>query len=258
MSAVRVEERGPVLLITLDRPHVLNAVDGAMTHELGAAIDSLERNPAIRVGVVTGSGRAFCTGLDMAAVAAGASIEATRHPLGGFAGITARDITKPLVAAVNGHAVGGGLEIALACDLIVAAEGARLGLPEVAHGVFAAGGGVLRLARAVPERIAREMLLTGRLLEAAEAHAWGLVAAVVEPSRVVDEAMRLALEIARHAPLAVQATRRVLALAPAGDPLDARTAALVDAEASRVFASADAIEGITAFVERRPPRFVGA
>lgn len=253
MSAVRVDEQGPVLVMTLDRPEVMNAVDGALTRDLGAVLERLEDDARLRVGVITGAGPAFCAGLDMKAVAAGAPIAATRHPEHGFAGITARPIGKPLVAALNGAAVGGGLEIALACDLIIAAEGARLGLPEVRHGVFAAGGGVARLARQLPERVASELLLAGRLMSAAEAREWGLVNAVVPEADVLGEALRTAREIAANAPLAVRATKRVLA-AVRTDP---HAAAISDEEAGPVFASEDAAEGIAAFAERRRPRFTG-
>ncbi len=241
-----------MLVITLDRPEVLNAVDAALTCELGEAIERLDGETALRAGVITGAGEAFCAGLDMKAVAAGAPIAATRHPDRGFAGITARTAGKPLIAAVNGAAVGGGLEIALACDLIIVAEEAKLGLPEVRHGVFAAGGGVARLARQLPERIARELLLTGRLVTAAEARTWGLVNAVVPAADVVGEALRIAQTIAENAPLAVQATKRVLAASPPspGDPI-------ADTEAERVFASEDAAEGIAAFAANRRPRFTG-
>lgn len=257
MSTVALEEHGQVLLITLDRPEVLNAVDGAMTRELSAAIDLLERMPHLRVAIITGAGRAFSSGLDMRAVAAGASIEATRHETGGFAGLTARRVTKPLIAAVNGVAVGGGLEIALACDLIVAAENARLGLPEVRHGLFAAGGGVLRLAQQLPERVARELVLTGRLFTSTEALAWGLVNRVVSVDDTVAEALRLATEIAQAAPLAVRATRNLLQEVGRIEATDAHSIAVADAEAALVFASADAVEGLAAFAAKRPPVFTG-
>lgn len=257
MSAVRVEERGPILLMTLDRPDVLNAVDATMAAELGEALDHLERTPDIRVGVLTGAGRAFCAGLDMKAVAAGASIEETRHPSWGFAGMTNRPLNKPVVAALNGAAVGGGLEIALTCDVIIAADEARLGLPEVTHGVFAAGGGVLRLTQHLPRKVALHLLLTGHLITASEAQSWGLVNAVVPRADLLAEALRVAGEIADSAPLAVQATKRLLAMAGTMGPTDARAIEISDAEAARVFMSDDAAEGITAFAEGRQPRFRG-
>lgn len=142
-AKVIVEELGPVLLMTLNRPEVLNAVDGELSDQLGRALTRLEESSELRVGVITGSGRAFCAGLDMKAVANGAAIEATRHPVRGFAGIAERQLMKPLIAAVNGDAVGGGFEIVLACDLAITVASARFALPEVRHGLIAAGGAAL-------------------------------------------------------------------------------------------------------------------
>jgi enoyl-CoA hydratase/carnithine racemase len=246
-----------VLLITLDRPEVRNAVDARMTVELGEAIGLLESTTHLRAGVITGAGDAFCAGLDMKGVAAGADIEATRHPLWGFAGMTSRDVGKPLVAALNGAAVGGGLEIALACDVIIAASSARLGLPEVRHGVFAAGGGVLRLAQQLPRKVAVELLLTGRLMPADEARNWGLVNAIVPEGDLLDEALRVAQRIAENAPLAIRATKRLLAGAGELSPSAPVAIAITDDAAAEVFASLDAIEGIAAFAEGRRPQFTG-
>lgn len=253
---VLLEARGPVLLITLNRPNVLNAVDGALTDQLGAALTRLEESPELRVGVITGAGRAFCAGLDMKAVAKGASIEATRHPAWGFAGIVAREFEKPIIAAVNGDAVGGGFEIVLACDLAVAASTARFGLPEVRHGLFAAGGGVYRASQQLPAKIASDVLLTGRTFPAEEAARWGMVNAVVPPERVLDDALQFAERVAMNAPLAIRATKR-LARAVSGTVFTAGRAALSDEEAATVFASHDAQEGITAFAENREPLFTG-
>jgi crotonobetainyl-CoA hydratase len=252
-----VERRGSVLLITLDRPEVLNAVDAAMTLELGDALDLMERSPDIRVAVLTGEGRAFCAGLDMKAVAAGASMARTRHPQHGFAGMTARTLRTPIIAALNGDAIGGGLEIALACDLIVAADDARLGLPEVRHGVFAAGGGVARLAQRLPRTIAVRLLLTGEFMTAATAHGWGLVNAVVPRTDVLSEALMLAEAIAANAPQGIRATKAVLDAADARDAAAADPDRVAELEAIEVFASRDAAEGIAAFAEGRRPRFLG-
>ncbi|MFJ6078003.1 enoyl-CoA hydratase-related protein [Pseudarthrobacter sp. NPDC092419] len=252
-----VEARGQILLVTLNRPDVLNAVNGAMTDQLSTALTRLETSPELRIGVITGSGRAFCAGLDMKAVARGASIEATRHPTWGFAGIATRKITKPLIAAVNGDAVGGGLEIVLACDLALAASTVRFGLPEVRRGLFAAGGGVHRASQQLPKKIASDLLLTGRLFTAEEAACWGMVNSVVSPGDVLPEAIRLAQLVAANAPLAVQATKRLIRAATPGSFTDAPTIALTDIEAATVFASKDASEGMAAFVEGRPPVFTG-
>lgn len=256
-SEVLVEARGPILLVTLNRPHVLNAVDDALTKQLGAALTRLETSPELRVGVITGSGRAFCSGLDMKAVARGSSIEATRHPEWGFAGMVARKLDKPIIAAVNGDAVGGGLEIVLACDLAVSASTARYSLPEVRHGLFAAGGGVHRLSQQLPTKIASDMLLSGRTFAAEEAGRWGIVNAVVPPACVLDNALRLAELIARNAPLAVRATKRLARAATAPSFTDPRVVALTDDEAAIVFASNDALEGMIAFAEGRKPVFTG-
>lgn len=256
-SAVLVEERGPVLIVTLNRPHVLNAVDRALTDQLGAALTRLDTSPELRIGVITGSGRAFCSGLDMKAVARGGPVEATRHPTWGFAGIATRKMEKPLIAAVNGDAVGGGFEIVLACDLAVAASTARFGLPEVRRGLFAAGGGVHRASQQLPKKIASNMLLTGRLFTAEEAANWGMVNKVVPPSDVLPEAIRLAQLVAENAPLAVQATKRLIRAATPTSFTDEPTIALTDDEAAKVFASNDALEGMNAFVEGRKPLYTG-
>lgn len=255
MSAVQLTEHGGVLVMTLDRPEVLNAVDGAMTRALVAAIDRLERSSDLRVGLLTGAGRAFCAGLDMKAVAAGMSIAETRHPEWGFAGLTSRVVRKPLVGALNGDAVGGGLEIALACDLIVAAEHARIGLPEVRRGVFAAGGGVYRLAGQLPARVAKDLLFTGRLMPAREAATWGLINVVRPADEVFGVALRMAQTIASNVPLAVEATKN---LADSGlAATDPRAIELQEEAAGRVLGSADAREGMLAFVEHRSPSFLG-
>lgn len=257
LGEVLVEARGHVLLITLNRPQVLNAVNGALTEQLGAALTRLETCPEFRVGVLTGSGRAFCAGLDMKAVAAGASIEATRHPAWGFAGIAGRTMDKPLIAAVNGDAVGGGFEMVLACDLAVASSSARLGLPEVRRGLFAAGGGVHRASQQLPLKIASDLLLTGRLFTAGEAARWGLLNTVVSPADVLPTAMQMAELVAANAPLAVRATKR-LARAAAGVAFtDTQAVALTDKEAAMVFMSHDAQEGLNAFAEGRRPVYKG-
>ncbi len=246
-----------MLLITLNRPERLNAVDAALTQELGSALEILEQSADLRVGVLTGAGKAFCAGLDMKAVAAGEPVESTRDARWGFAGMTSRVLSKPLIAAVNGDAIGGGLEIALACDVIVAAEGARIGLPEVAHGLFAAGGGVHRLAQQLPEKVALEMLLTGRLVGINEAASWGLVHSVVSVSEVVADALALAERIAGNAPLAVRTTKRLTALSRGHTATDAHVIALTNAAAAEVFASKDVERGLSAFRDGRRPEFVG-
>ncbi|KGJ73454.1 hypothetical protein GY21_11110 [Cryobacterium roopkundense] len=258
MNAVITERRGSVLIVTLNRPQVLNAVNPEVARELGEALQRLDETPELRVGIITGAGRAFCAGLDMKAVVAGESISATRHPEWGFAGLTSRTVTKPLIAAVNGDAVGGGLEIALACDVILASNMARFGLPEVSRGLLAAGGGVYRLAQQLPEKVAMELLLTGRLADASEMHGRGLVHAVVAPGDVLPAALAMAERIASNAPLAVQATKRLARSARVLEPTHANAVALADEEAATIFETVDAREGIAAFVEGRPPVFWGS
>lgn len=255
-AKVIVEELGPVLLMTLNRPEVLNAVDGELSDQLGRALTRLEESSKLRAGVITGSGRAFCAGLDMKAVANGAAIEATRHPEWGFAGIAARQLSKPLIAAVNGDAVGGGFEIVLACDLAITVPSARFALPEVKHGLIAAGGGIFRVSQQLPGKIASELLLTGRIFQASEAARWGLVNGVV-PEAVVEEALRMAGLIAANGPLAVQATKRIHQAAIEASAAEIRGRGSQDREASKVFASRDAREGITAFVRGSQATFTG-
>ena len=257
MTAILTERRGSVLIVTLNRPQVLNAVNPDLARALGEALQYLDDTDDLRVGILTGAGRAFCSGLDMKAIAAGESIAATRHPDWGFAGLTSRTMTKPLIAAVNGDAVGGGFEIALACDVILSSSVARFGLPEVSRGLFAAGGGVYRLAQQLPEKAAMEMLLTGRLADASEMHKRGLVHAVVPPDDVLSAALAMAEQIAGNGPLAVQATKRLARSARLLVPTHATAVALADEEAAIIFESADAREGLAAFVEGRPPIFRG-
>ena len=244
---VLVEELGPVLLMTLNRPEVLNAVDGELTDQLGKALSLLEESSRLRVGVITGSGRAFCAGLDMKAVANGACIEKTRNPVWGFAGIAERQLSKPLIAAVNGDAVGGGFEIVLACDLAVSVPSARFGLPEVKHGLIAAGGGIFRMSQQVPTKIASEILLTGRIFPASEAVRWGMVNAVA-PQPVLEDALRMADLIAKNGPIAVQATKRLHQATIGAPAAEVRAGGAHEREAANVFLSRDAEEGISAFM----------
>src|SRR5256885_6251928 len=205
-EAVRTEVRDGVLVITLDRPKV-NAIDTATSRALHAAFQSLHNDPGVHAGIVTGAGRMFSAGWDLKA---GEAVDADHGP-GGFAGLTELfTLDKPVIAAVGGLALGGGFELALAADLIVAAEDAEFALPEVGLGLIADSGGVLRLPRRIPRAIATEMLLTGRRMSAAEAAKWGLVNRVVHKEMLVTAAMDLARRIPpnRHLPVAV--VRRIL------------------------------------------------
>ena len=253
MSSVEFETHGPVALIRLNRPELRNAVNLAMTSEIRAALQRLEADDALRAAVLTGAGKFFCAGMDLGAFANGekpALTEADR-----FAGFVGAVRSKPIVAAVNGGAVAGGFEIALACDMIVAEEGAFFALPEVKRGIVAAGGGALRLPSRLPPAIASEVLLTGEALSAERAHALGLVNALVSGDRLIEHAMALAGRIAANAPLAVRRTMDIIRLASAGAEPD------LWAESDRAWAdvepSEDALEGARAFKEKRAPVWKG-
>jgi enoyl-CoA hydratase len=241
-----------VLVMTLDRPAARNAVDGPTSRALGAALDLLDDDPALTVGVLTGAGGTFCAGMDLKAFLAGDSPEI---PGRGFGGLTQAPPRKPLIAAVEGYALAGGCELVLACDLVVAAEDASFGLPEVTLGLIAGSGGLLRLPRRVPHQVAMRLALTGDRFGATEAHAWGLVGEVTPPGGALVAAVALASRIARNAPLAVTATKRVITESPdwPADEVWARQQAELDA----ILGSTDAREGASAFAERRPPRWTG-
>ncbi len=258
-DAVRAEADGDVLVITLGRPPA-NAVDVPTSHALYEAFARLDRDPGLRVGIVTGAGsRFFCAGWDLKAAAAGEAPGASHGP-GGFAGLTElHDRAKPVIAAVNGIAAGGGFELALAADLVVAADHARFMLPETGLGIIPDSGGVLRLPRLLPRAIAVELLLTGRALTAAEAAGLGLVNQVVPGGQLLSAARDLAARVARSAPLAVAAVLEVLA-ATEDRPVRDGFAALRSGQLPRytaMLASQDAAEGPAAFAERRPPRWQG-
>jgi crotonobetainyl-CoA hydratase len=262
-ETVRYELDGHVALLTLNRPEALNAVNAALADELGEDLERAAADTQVRAIVVTGAGRAFCAGADLKEIAAGRAIAPTGHPEWGFAGLAQHWIGKPLVAAVNGYAMGGGTEIALACDLVVASEQAAFGLPEVKRGLFAAAGGVIRLQRQIPFKLAAQLALTGDPVDAATALRWGLINDVAPAAEVVSRALELAGRIAANAPLAVQHTKRVLhQAASAGsdwdpawsgaDPWQINAAAM-----EAVFGSADAVEGATAFAAKRAPVWAG-
>ncbi len=249
---VLTEQRDGVLLVMLNRPEQRNAVNLAVAEGIAAALDRLDSDPALQVGVLAGAGKGFCAGMDLKAFVAGERPSAGGR---GFAGIVQNPPDKPLIAAVEGFAVAGGFEIALACDLIVAARGARFGIPEVKRGLVAAGGALLRLPRRIPYHLAMELALTGDPIDAERAAAVGLVSRVVEPGETVTAALELAAAIAANGPLALAATKRILVEAPGWphDELWTRQATLTDP----VRASEDAREGSMAFAEKRAPRWQG-
>jgi crotonobetainyl-CoA hydratase len=225
---------------------------------VGGALEQAQHSAEVRAVVITGTGRAFCAGMDLKAYARGEEVAAPGHVEWGFAGLTQHPIDKPLIAAVNGLALGGGLEIVLAADLAVAAPGARFGLSEVKRGLIAGGGGVFRLPRVVPRRVATEMVLTGEPIDAAQALTFGLVNRVVEIDRVVEEAMRLAAQIAANPPMAVQASKRLMrASHHFGSDWDEPVWQLNDAVVAEILASEDGKEGARAFAEHRAPIWTG-
>jgi enoyl-CoA hydratase/carnithine racemase len=252
-SAAVGERRGAVAIIRLNRPSAMNAVNAALSTAVGELLDQAAADDDVRVVVLTGTGRAFCAGADLKALAAGESLDAPGHPEWGFAGFTRHWIDKPIVAAVNGFALGGGTELVLASDLAVVDENAKLGLPEVTRGLFAAAGGVLRLQAQIPFKVAAEMVLTGRPISAAQAHQLGLVNQVTAASTALDVALELADTIARNAPLAVRESKRLLHRAAHTSTWEPQVWTLNQTAMDRVFGSADAQEGATAFAEKRAP-----
>jgi enoyl-CoA hydratase len=249
---VLTERRDGVLLITLNRPDARNAVNLALAEGLAAALDALDADDALTVGVLAGAGRGFSAGMDLKAFVAG-----ERPYVGdrGFAGITQRGARKPLIAAIEGFAMAGGFEIALACDLIVAARGARLGVPEVKRSLVAAAGALLRLPRRMPYGVAMELALTGDPILAERAYELGVVNRLAEPGGAVDAALELAAAIARNGPLALAATKRILEAQFdwSEEEFWTRQGEISDP----VFGSEDAREGATAFAEKRDPVWKG-
>ncbi|MGW1376502.1 crotonase/enoyl-CoA hydratase family protein [Streptomyces sp. NPDC002446] len=252
LPVVRTERIGGSLLITLDRPHARNAVNAAMAAQLASAIDELEENSALRVGVLTGAQGTFSAGMDLKAALAGESPEI---PGRGFGGLTEAATSKPLIAAVEGWAMGGGFELALACDLIVAAEDARFGLPEVKRGLLAAGGGAIRLPRRIPYHLAMELLLTGEPVSGDRAAQLGIANRVVPAGQAAAVALEWAGQLAANAPLALAAVKRTARSAD-GTPEPAAFAAQRQ-ETAALAASADVREGMAAFAERRAPVWQG-
>lgn len=253
MSLVDFEVHGAVALIRFNRPDQRNAVTTVMKEEISAALDRLERDDTLRVAILTGAGKVFCAGMDLAAFAAGERPGVTEPDR--FAGFVAAERSKPIIAAVNGGALAGGFEIMLACDMAIAAEGAVFGLPEVKRGLVAAGGGALRLPRRIPFAIANELILTGDTIGADRALQLGLLNAMVPADQLLPAAMELANRIAANAPLAVSASTRLTRAATFGD--EAALWALNDRLWSRIDGSADSLEGARAFKEKRPPAWTG-
>ncbi|WP_435825388.1 crotonase/enoyl-CoA hydratase family protein [Mycobacterium simiae] len=248
---VIVEQRGRILLITINRPKAKNAVNAAVANGLAAAVDQLDGDPGLSVGILTGAGGSFCAGMDLKAFARG------ELPIveGRGMGFTERPPDKPLIAAVEGYALAGGTELALATDLIVASKDSAFGIPEVKRGLVAGGGGLLRLPQRIPSAIAMELALTGDNLSAERAHALGLVNVLAEPGGALDAAIALAEKIAANGPLAVAATKRIIVESRGWSPdtMFAEQNKLL----APVFGSNDAKEGAIAFAEKRAPQWTG-
>jgi enoyl-CoA hydratase len=248
---VLVEQRDRILIITINRPKAKNAVNSAVSHGLADAVDRLDGDPGLSVGIVTGAGGTFCAGMDLKAFARG------EVPVveGRGMGFTERGPDKPLIAAVEGYALAGGTELALATDLIVASKDASFGIPEVKRGLVAGGGGLLRLPQRIPPAIAMELALTGEAFTAERAHALGMVNVLAEPGGALAAAIELAERITANGPLAVAATKRIIVESRGWTPdtMFAEQNSILMA----VFSSNDAKEGAIAFAEKRPARWTG-
>jgi enoyl-CoA hydratase len=249
------ERRGNVEILTINRPEARNAINGAVSKAMSSIMDELADDDSCWVVVITGSGdKAFSAGMDLKAFSSGEGGDIIGAS-GGFAGVTQRDFSKPIIAAVNGSALAGGFEIMLSCDLVVAADHATFGIPEAKRGLIAGAGGLIRMPKRLPMAIALELAMTGDPIDADRALALGLVNKVVPSAQLVDEALALADRIAANAPLAVRYSKSVMK----------RSAEVSEAEGWKingeavgvVFSSADAMEGPIAFAEKRPPNWQG-
>jgi enoyl-CoA hydratase len=254
MAAVEVERNGRVGIIRLNRPEARNAVNGDLANGVEGALDEWEDDDTIQAVVVTGNGPTFCAGADLKLIAAGKGGEMATAK-GNFAGLVRRNYPKPIIAAVNGPAFAGGFEIVLACDLVVAADVAQFGIPEVKRGLFAAAGALIRLPKRVPLALATELAITGDPISAERACELGLVSRVVPLDDVVDAALELAARIAANGPLAVRKTLQMVR--EAGDLTEEEAWPRNFELAMEVFASKDSIEGATAFAEKREPNWTG-
>lgn len=242
-----------VLVVTINRPEARNAINTETALAIGEAMDRLDSDPSLVSGIVTGAGGTFCAGMDLKAFLAG---ERPSIPGRGFAGIVEQPPVKPVIAAVEGYAIAGGFEIALACDMIVAADNARFGLPEVKRGLVAAGGGLMRLQQRVPYHVAMQWALTGDLVASQRAYDVCLVNELTPPGGALAAALELARSIAANGPLAVAATKRIVIEAPGWTAEEMFTRQREITEPVR--SSADAREGATAFKEKRAPQWRGA
>lgn len=253
--AALVEQRGSVLVITINRPDARNAVNSAVSTGVGDALERAQQDSDVWAVVITGAGdKSFCAGADLKAIARRENLYHPEHGEWGFSGYVHHFIDKPTIAAVNGAALGGGTEIAMASDLVVASESAVFGLPEVKRGLIAGAGGVFRIVDALPRKLAFELLFTGEPITAAEALKWGMVNQVVPDGTALDAALALAERITVNAPLSVQASKRIACGADDGVITDEEAKwARMSREFGSVLKSEDAKEGPLAFAQKRPP-----
>jgi len=255
--AVLAERRGPILILTINRPEARNAVNAAVHVGLGEGLEQAEADPEIRVVIVTGAGdQAFCAGADLKALSRGERLEPEDRAqrAWGFAGFVRHPIGKPIIAAVNGFALGGGTELALASDLVIAADHAQFGLPEVKRGIIAAAGGAFRIVQQLPQKVAMQLLLTGEPISAQRALDLGLANAVVPLDKLMETALDYAERIAVNAPLAVQASKRIaMGIAEGRIASDDDYWEANKRETRVVFTSEDSREGPRAFAEKRAP-----
>ncbi len=249
---VLVRQEDGIQIITINRPDQRNAVNRAVSYGVCAAVDELDARDDLRVGILTGAGGNFCAGMDLKAFVRG---EVTRVEGRGILGIAMTPPKKPLIAAVEGYALAGGFESVLACDLLVAARNAKFGLPEAKRGLAAAAGGLMRLPRLIPARIAMELALTGDMVTAERLDRYGLINELVEPGEALDAAIRLARRIIANAPMAIEASKRVIVASRdwPTDEMFARQKPITDP----VLTSDDAKEGARAFAEKRPAQWTG-
>jgi crotonobetainyl-CoA hydratase len=256
---VLYEKRGRLAIITINRPEAMNAVNAEVWQGIGTALDDYAVDSNLWCAIITGAGdRAFCAGADLKAVAKGQSIFPEGGERWGFAGIAQHYINKPIIAAVNGFALGGGTEIALTCDLVVASETAAFGLPEVKRGIIAGAGGLLRLPRQLPLKVAMELIFTGRPMSAAEAKEWGLVNRVVPQELLLEKAIELADEIIANAPVAVSVSKEIVYRGLDVSLDHPANAWEINQEyVTRVMESEDSKEGPKAFAEKRMPQWAG-
>ena len=252
--SVEYEKRGPFAIIKINRPEARNAVNGAVANGIEDAIDQIEADDSIWVGILTGEPPVFCAGADLKEINSGNGA-ALSTAKGGFGGFVQRERAKPIIAAVDGPALAGGTELVLASDLVVASTTATFGIPEVKRSLVAGAGGLFRLGRKIPLNVAMELTLTGDPIDATRAHHFGLVNRLVEPGQALDEAISLAEQICANAPVAVRESRKIVIEATnAPDDIGWKMSMEGMAIAMR---SEDFSEGLTAFIEKRPPVWKG-